>query len=206
MLDLDGNLETGSDGFLRDLALTGTLGSPTAPRPVVLPVPGGRTTLHSAALNVDFGNSSRWHGFVVLDRLSAADIEMEDVTLRLGGLAQNLDDPAKRNVTVNVEGLATGVWSAEPKVARALGTRIDLFADVGLPPNAPIAVNQLQISGNGLSIFTAGTFADCVYTAATPSASPTSRSSPGSPTARSSGRRRPRAPTAASPRSAAAST
>ena len=31
VLDLDGNLETGSDGFLRDLALTGTLGSPTAP-------------------------------------------------------------------------------------------------------------------------------------------------------------------------------
>ena len=99
----------------------------------MLPVPGGRTTLQSAALNVNFGEGTRWNGLVVLDRLSAADIEMEDVTLRLGGLAQNLDDPATRNVTVNVEGLATGVWSAEPKVARALGTRIDLFADVGLP-------------------------------------------------------------------------
>jgi len=64
---------------------------------------------------------------------------------------------------VNVEGLATGVWSAEPKVARALGTRIDLFADIGLPANAPVAVNQVQISGNGLSIFTAGTFADGTY-------------------------------------------
>ena len=42
---------------------------------------------------------------------------MEDVTLRLGGLAQNLDDPARRNVTVNVEGLATGVWAADPEVA-----------------------------------------------------------------------------------------
>ena len=74
----------------------------------------------------------------MLDRLQAADIEMEDVTLRLGGLAQNLDDPARRNVTVNVEGLATGVWSPEPEVARALGNRIDLFADAALPPGGPI--------------------------------------------------------------------
>ena len=43
---------------------------------------------------------------------------MEDVTLRLGGLAQNLEDPARRNVTINVEGLATGVWHADPEVAR----------------------------------------------------------------------------------------
>lgn len=164
VLDLDGNLETGSDGFLRDLALTGTLGHPTEAEPVLLPVPGARTTLQSAALNVRFGEGTRWNGFVVLDRLSAADIEMEDVTLRLGGLAQNLDDPATRNVTVNVEGLATGVWAADPKVAQALGTRIDLFADVGLPPNAPIEVRQVQLSGNGLSIFSAGTFADGTYT------------------------------------------
>ncbi len=164
VLDLDGNLETGSDGFLRDLTLTGTLGHPTAPAPVVLPVPGGATTLQSAALNVRFGEGTRWNGFVVLDRLATGGIEMEDVTLRLGGLAQNLDDPATRNVTVTVEGLATGVWAADPKVAQALGTRIDLFADVGLPPNAPIAVNQLQVSGNGLSIFSSGSFADGTYT------------------------------------------
>lgn len=164
VLDLHGNLETGSDGFLRDLALTGTLGSPTAAQPVLLPVPGGRTTLQSAALHVRFGEGTRWNGLVVLDRLSAGDIEMEDVTLRLGGLAQNLDDPATRKVTVNVEGLATGVWAADPKVAQALGTRIDLFADVGLPANAPVRINQVQVSGNGLSIFSAGTFAGGTYT------------------------------------------
>ena len=76
-----------------------------------------RTRLQSAVLHVNFGDASRWNGLVVLDRLEAADIAMEDVTLRLGGLAQNLEDPARRNVTVNVEGLATGVWSADPEVA-----------------------------------------------------------------------------------------
>ena len=163
VLRLDGDLETGADGFLRDLTLTGSLGDP-AGEPVVLPVPGGRTRLQSGVLHVNFGDASRWTGLVVLDRLDAADIHMEDVTLRLGGLAQNLEDPARRNVTVTVEGLATGVWHEDPEVARALGERIDLFADIALPPEAPIEVRQLQLSGNGLSVFSAGELADMVYT------------------------------------------
>ncbi|MFO1210828.1 MAG: hypothetical protein U1E40_16690, partial [Amaricoccus sp.] len=162
VLKLDGGLATGSDGFLRQLSLTGSLGDPAGPA-VLLPVPGGRTSLHSAELHVDFGSGNRWSGFVALDRLQAADIEMEDVTLRLGGLAQYLEDPAKRNVTVNAEGLATGVWAADPKVAQALGTRLDFFADASLPPNAPVQIHQLQLSGNGLSIFTAGEIAKLVY-------------------------------------------
>ena len=75
---------------------------------MVLPVPGGATTLQSAVLHVNFGDASRWNGLAVLDRLEAGGIAMEDVTLTMGGLAQNLDDPARRNVTVNLEGLATG--------------------------------------------------------------------------------------------------
>jgi translocation and assembly module TamB len=163
VLRLDGRAETGADGFLRALNLQGTLGDPRGPA-VVLPVPGGDTRLHSAVLHVNYGDASRWNGLLVLDRLEAGGIEMEDVTLTMGGLAQNLDDPARRNVTVSLEGLATGVWSDDPEVAAALGNRIDLFADVALPPGAPAAVRQLQVSGNGLSIFSAGTVSDFVYT------------------------------------------
>jgi translocation and assembly module TamB len=161
-LALDGSLETGSDGFLRSLNLTGSLGDPAGP-PVVLPVPGGDTRLQSAVLHVNFGGSSRWNGLVVLDRLDAGGIAMEDVTLRLGGLALNLDDPARRNVTVQAEGLATGLWSEDPDVARALGSRLDLFADAALEPGGAVALRQFQVSSNGLSIFTAGSFDDLVY-------------------------------------------
>jgi translocation and assembly module TamB len=162
VLDLRGNLETGTAG-LTDLTLTGTLGDPAGPA-ITLPVPGARTRLNSAALHVNFGNAARWNGLVVLDRLEAADLAMEDVTLRLGGLAQNLEDPARRNVTVNVEGLATGLYSSRPEVAQALGNRIDLFADVALPPDAPIAIRQLQLSGNGLAVFSTGQIDNLVYT------------------------------------------
>ncbi len=163
VLNLNGTLATGSDGFLRELSLTGSLGSPAGPA-LVLPVPGARTRIHSAQVYIDFGAASRWNGLVFLDRLEAADLTMEDVTFRLGGLARNLDDPATRQVTINAEGLATGVSSTDPKVAQAIGPRVDLFADAALNPGGPFVVNQLQLSGNGLSVFSAGQFADLTYT------------------------------------------
>ena len=142
---------------------------------------------------------------MVLDRLRSADIEMEDVTLRLGGLAQHLDDPATRNVTVNVEGLATGVWAADPEVARALGTRIDLFADATLPPGG---AGDASTSSSSAATASRSSPPASSRTWSTPAAtrcgSPTSRSSPASPTGRSAARST-CAPTAASPRSAAAS-
>lgn len=162
VLHLDGSLETGAS-YLRRLTLTGNLGDPAGP-PITLPVPGARTRLNSATLHVAYGDAAHWDGLLVLDRLQAADLAMEDVTFRMGGLAQDLDDPAKRNVSVSVEGLATGVSSTRAEVANALGNRIDLFADAVLPPGGPVTVNQFQVSGNGLSIFSAGEFRDFVYT------------------------------------------
>ncbi|HET9070171.1 MAG TPA: translocation/assembly module TamB domain-containing protein [Amaricoccus sp.] len=162
-LRLTGGLETGPDSFLRSLTLFGTLGDPRGPA-LLLPVPGGQTRLHSAVLHVNFGDASRWDGLLVLDRLETAGIEMEDVTLRMGGLAKNLEDPATRKVTINVEGLATGLWSPKPEIASALGQRIDLFADATLNPGGPVELHQLQVSGNGLSIFSAGKLADLTFT------------------------------------------
>jgi translocation and assembly module TamB len=49
-------------------------------------------------------------------------------------------------------------------VRAALGDRIDFFADAAIPPDAPTRIRQLQIAGAGLSIFTAGTVENLVYT------------------------------------------
>src|SRR5690606_18078279 len=66
-------------------------------------------------------------------------------------------------VTIVLEGLATGVWSPNPAVAAAIGTRMDLFGDLALLPGGSIDVRQLQFGGNGLSAFTSGRFTRGVY-------------------------------------------
>ena len=162
VLALDGSFDTTPDGFPRSADLTGTLGDPADP-PVTLPVPGGATTLNSARVYLSYGQQSRWNGFVTLDRLATPNVSMEDVTLTMGGLAENLEDPATRSVTLSAEGLATGVATNDPGLSKALGTRFDLFVDAARPAGGPIAVRQAQLSGSGLSIFTAGTFENWVY-------------------------------------------
>ncbi len=155
-LDLTGSLSTTPDGFPRTIALAGRIGDARGPA-VTLPVAGAATRLHSAILYLNYGDGQRWNGLLALDRLVAGDVEIEDLTLDLGGAAENLDDPAQRRVTLAMEGVATGVWSPDADLARLLGTRLDLFADLALPAEAPLALRQVQISGNGLSVFAAGT-------------------------------------------------
>ncbi|WP_424930946.1 translocation/assembly module TamB domain-containing protein [Amaricoccus macauensis] len=155
VMNLNGRLETAEDNFLRSLNLSGSLGDP-ADEPVLLPVPGAETRLNSAILYLNYGGASRWDGIVALDRLDAAGLTIEDFTLDMGGRAQNLDDPAARDVTVNIEGRATGVSSTDPEVAEALGSELDLFVDAALPPGAPIDLRQVQVTGESLSLFVSG--------------------------------------------------
>ncbi len=154
-LTLRGDLETTQDFFPRRFSLVGSLGDPQGP-PVTLPAPGAATTLNSAEIYMSYGAGERWDGYAALDRLRVGDIEMEDVTFTLGGLAQNLDDPAVRNVTISVEGVATGVRAPAAVIDSAVGDRIDLFVDVALPPGAPMDVHQVQIAGAGVTLFATG--------------------------------------------------
>ncbi len=155
VLDLTGSLETADDGFPRRLALSGQLGDPRGPA-LTLPVPGGETQIQAGTVYVRYGDGRRWSGFLVLDRLVAGGVEIEDLTLEMGGIAENLNDPAARNVTIALEGVATGVWSEDPDIARTLGTRLDLFADLALPPSEPFEIRQAQVSGNGLALSASG--------------------------------------------------
>ena len=165
-LDLSGRAETADDWFPRRLSVEGTLGDPTGPA-ITLPVPGAETTLNSASLYVTLGDGDRWTGRLALDRLSAADILVEDFTLDMGGRARNLDDPAARDLSITLEGLATGVSSADPDIGNALGDRIDIFLDAAIPPEGPARIDQFQVSGDGLSAFASGTVRDLVYTGTT---------------------------------------
>ena len=126
-------------------------------------MPGGTTRLNGATLRVNFGGASLWTGFLVLDRFESGGIAMEDVTMSMGGRARDLADPEKRDVTVVLEGLATGVGSDDPRIADAIGPRIDFFADVALPAGGPIDIRQVQLGGNGVSLFAAGTLRDLVF-------------------------------------------
>lgn len=161
-LDLDGSLATGPDNFLRRLDLTGRVGSEEN-GPVTLPVAGGETTLQSGTLDVSYGEGERWRGDFSLQGLASPELGVDEITLTMGGRAENLEDPATRNVTIEAEGTARGFSSPDPAITAALGESIDLRADIAITPDAPLAIRGFEITGAGLSLTTSGTVEDLVY-------------------------------------------
>jgi translocation and assembly module TamB len=154
-LELDGTLETAADGFPRSLSLAGRLGAPDGP-PITLPVPGASTRIVSAELALDYGDGARWTGQLALDRLTTDTVEVGALTLDLGGRAGNLDDPARRDVTLAAVGAATGLGSPDPDLAAVIGQRLDIFVDAALPPGGPLTIRQAQAAGAGAELFAAG--------------------------------------------------
>jgi len=163
-LKLDGNLETTSDGFLRRLKLNASIADPTG-KTVLLPVPGNRTTVDSARLAVDFGDDpdNKWTGSLGIAGLTTDTFAAGNIALDLGGVAENMDQPASRHISFAVNGKASGITSKRPDVAKALGHEIDLDIDGDWRAGTPVKLAKALLSGNGLSLAAAGEIADYIF-------------------------------------------
>ncbi len=163
-LSLAANGETGTDGFLRRLRLDAQLDDGTDGR-IVLPVPGGETTVERAALTLSFGETANgeWSGLLSVDRLATAGFAAEQAKLTLGGLAANLDNSDARSVTFAVDGALTGIVATRADWNEALGDEIALDIDGAWRAGGPIGLDHATISGNGLSASLSGDIAGLVF-------------------------------------------
>jgi translocation and assembly module TamB len=152
-LALEGNLATTSDGFLNRLMLTGTVADPNG-APVVLPVPGGATTIERADLNVDFGGAGgeTWTAKVAAQGFTNGDIAARDVSIAASGVAANLTDAAQRRVTFNVDGTIAGIASKDADVTAALGDSAG-FGLAGLwTAGQPVKLAEMRLQGKALTL------------------------------------------------------
>lgn len=152
-LALEGNLATTSDGFLSRLMLQGTVADPNG-APVVLPVPGGSTTIGRADLSVDYGRagSADWTARVAAQGFTNGEIAARDVTVSATGVAENLTDAAERRVTFNVDGTASGLSSQDPDVTVALGDSVG-FGLAGLwNAGQPVKLAEMRLVGKALTL------------------------------------------------------
>ncbi|MGV3490758.1 MAG: translocation/assembly module TamB domain-containing protein [Devosia sp.] len=163
-LGLEGQLSTTSDGFLNLLQLTGTVADP-AGAPVVLPVPGGATTIQRADLKVDFGSagSDDWSADIVAQGFTNGDLAARQVSITASGVAANLTDPEQRRLTFNADGTIAGITSSDADVTAALGDSAG-FGLAGLwNAGEPIQIAQMRIVGQALSLALAGQIDDSVF-------------------------------------------
>lgn len=164
-LTLDASAETGADSFLRRLSLDATIADETGGERVVLPVPGGETTVRRADVTLSFGEDAdeQWSGLISIRELSTTEFTAEEATFTLGGEARNIEQAASRAITFNVDGAIDGILATRADVAEALGERITL--DIGGAWNAgePIRLANAELAGNGLTVSIAGDIVDYVF-------------------------------------------
>lgn len=156
--------ETAADGFLNRLTLNAVIDHPGQDK-TLLPIAGGDTTVAKATVDIAFGEagSDIWSGGIRVDDLSTVAFASKLVDVKLGGQAQNLNDPASRTVTFTARGGASGIVATDAAIAEALGETVNLDVEGAWRAGQPIELPKASISANGLSLALAGAIAESVF-------------------------------------------
>lgn len=146
-LQLEAAAETASDGFLTALSLDASI-SDSRQEPVVLPVPGGDTTLQSASLTATYGEagSDTWQVALNMADLRTSNFVAQDTNLQINGQALNLSDPANRRITYDLEGALSGISAEDEAVQEALGDTIRLNSNGEWRSEQPLTLSALELA------------------------------------------------------------
>lgn len=154
---------TSADGFLTRLDVKADIGGASG-GPVILPVPGGQTSLSTAELVVAYGGGEHWRASLKLDGLTSAQWRAEKVSLSLGGAVSGLSDPKQRRMTFNGDGAVTGIISDNPRIAEAFGQRLDLGLAGQWDAEKGLQLAQLRVLGKALEANLKGKLAGLDFT------------------------------------------
>ncbi|MEJ1119142.1 translocation/assembly module TamB domain-containing protein [Phyllobacterium sp. CCNWLW109] len=163
---VDATGETTNDGFLRRLKVDATIADPTGKK-VILPVAGGQTTVDKAVFAVDFGTNANandaWSSTLEVTNLTTEMFAAKSANLVAKGLAQNIDDPAARSLTYDLNGDISGITAKRADIAEALGDLVQLKINGDWKAGTPVNLKQALIAANGLSASLAGTISEFAY-------------------------------------------
>lgn len=149
ILSLDAHGSVTPDGFLRRVFLLAKLKPHNQHEPIKLPFKDGHITASQAVLKLDYGdeNSKDWNGELnIQDFKTSEKAAAFSAHLRLRGLAQKLEDPLNRYVTMQVNG-----------VLQHDATRIEIASDAQLFGGTPILIKKLLLSAPHSVVETSGT-------------------------------------------------
>ena len=155
-LSLDASAETTPDNFLRQLVVNAVVADPTG-GVVTLPVPGDATSVGNAKFAINFGaeGSENWTSTLAIDGFKTDGFASKSLLLNLGGVAENLSDPATRRLTFNGDGTLSGIVSS-PEVEAALGPSIGLGIAGLWNAGQPVELAQFRVVGNALTAALSG--------------------------------------------------
>jgi len=141
---LGGSLSLDAAGWPTAFALTGQLGTGTAP--VRLPIPGPATQLSSAVIEARFdaAQGDRWRANVTLSELAQPELSIQSATLSgRGAIRRN----APRGVSALAEFALDGLRLSDPALAEAAGDALSGHASLDWTEGKPLRILGLRVLG-----------------------------------------------------------
>ncbi|OPB30413.1 translocation/assembly module TamB domain-containing protein [Bartonella sp. WD12.1] len=152
------NAEITADGFLRRLFVDGNIGFDKANESTRLLPLEGQTRVNNLTLTIDYGRQDQqaWKGRLVAHRLSNENIRIRDAIFDMGGVSENLDDPASRHVGIQVNGTLQGVASTKKALEDGLDQAVHIHIDTDIVSGKSILVHDFSIVAQSFSAWLKG--------------------------------------------------
>lgn len=161
-LALVASAETTDDGFLSQFGFDANVASNNGQK-VTLPGGDGKTRVGSARLKIDYGTDENWVGSLSAANVDFDSISARDIQIDLTGVAANINVPAAREVTFNIDGDIVGITANDPKIVDVLGQKIDLSIAGRWHAREALKISRAQINGKSLNAELTGEIDDFVF-------------------------------------------
>ena len=147
-LQLNGAL-TLADGVLDTVDLVAAISPPDGAARVVLPVPGGDTSLAAMTLRLTKPQGADWQVTAALQELQSGDIFLRSAQIQGDG---TLPDGPERALTGRARSNPAEDWTpGDPALAKALGTTLSLSTDIaaGRTDAETLSLSNLELDAGG---------------------------------------------------------
>ncbi|RCL03872.1 MAG: translocation and assembly module TamB [Candidatus Tokpelaia sp. JSC161] len=133
-----GKAETASDGFVRQLSLNSYFFSRKG-RLLILPIGSERIAAKSVFFDLNYGlpGTNFWRGNFLIRDIVMQDCPVGDLSLDMGGLVENLDNPVRRHVTFFIKGKSDRIIVSSPC--------IDINVNMDWRSGGPFYIKNMKI-------------------------------------------------------------
>lgn len=153
------NAEVAADGFLRRLFVDGNMALRDKKKESShLPPIEEKPSADNLTLTIDYGRKGQqaWMGRLVMHHLGYNNTLIRDAVFDMGGVSENLDNPASRHVGIQISGTLEGDANQNGVFADGVSQTVHVHLDADIVAGKPTQVHDLSITAQGFSVWLKG--------------------------------------------------